>query len=70
MLQKHETDFVTSYKDHMLKVQIELMTFKKKSSDFYQNIKRDEKIKTLEKSIEWLRTESIELSKKNERLQK
>lgn len=70
MLQKHETDFVAAYKDHMLKVQFELIQFQKKSSEYYQMIKKNEKIKTLETSISWLREESINLSHKNEKLQK
>jgi hypothetical protein len=70
MLQKHETDFVAAYKDHMLKVQFELIQFQKKSSEYYQMIKKNEKIKNLESSISWLREESINLSHKNEALQK
>ena len=35
-------------------------------SDFYTNVKKNEKVQNLEKTIEWLRNESIDLSKKNE----
>lgn len=34
-IQKHETDFVTAYKEHMLKVQVELIHFKKRASEYY-----------------------------------
>lgn len=69
MMQKHEADFVAAYKDHMLKVQFELIQFQKKSSQFYQDVKKNEKIQTLEKSLEWLRTESVKLSEKVEHLE-
>ena len=35
IIQKHEADFISSYKEHMLKVQQELVQFKKKSSEYY-----------------------------------
>ena len=68
ILQNHQTDFVNAYKDHMLKVQFELIQFQKKSQEFYFTVKKSERIQNLEKTIEWLRTESMILSKKNEAL--
>jgi hypothetical protein len=61
-IQKHETDFITAYKDHMLKVQVELIHFKKKASEYYQNLKKDEKLKNLETTISWLKNESVRLA--------
>jgi predicted RNase H-like nuclease (RuvC/YqgF family) len=52
----------------MLKVQFELIQFQKKSQEFYFTVKKSERIQNLEKTIEWLRTESMILSKKNEAL--
>lgn len=62
IIQKHETDFMMSYKEHMLKVQTELVELKKRSSEYYQNMKKQEKIRMLEQSIGWLRDESIKLA--------
>jgi len=62
IIQKHEADFISSYKDHMLKVQIELLQFKKRSSEFFNNMRKDEKLKMLEQSVKWLRDELVALS--------
>lgn len=35
VIHKHKTDFTADYKEHMLKVQVELFTFKKKASEYY-----------------------------------
>jgi len=67
-IQKHEVDFITAYKDHMLKVQVELIHFQKKASEYYQNLKKDERIKNLETSITWLKNESVRLAGNIERL--
>ena len=62
IIQKHEADFVVSYKDHMVMIQKELAEFKKKSSVFYMNMKKSEKIKMLENSITWFREECIKMA--------
>ncbi len=62
IIQRHEQDFVTSYKDHMMKVQCELMLYKKKSAEFYNKMKKDERIKFLEHTISWFRDEAIKLA--------
>lgn len=68
ILQKHEADFIEAYKDHMLKVQVELLHFKKKSSDFFLEMKKNEKLKMLEHSVKWLRDESVTLASNIEEL--
>ena len=68
MIQKHETDYISAYKDHVLRVQVELIEFQKKASDYYQNLKKDEKLKNLEASIAWLRNESVRLAENIEKL--
>lgn len=62
IIQKHEADFVVSYKDHMVTIQKEMAEFKKKSSVFYMNMKKSEKIKMLENSITWFREECIKMA--------
>jgi hypothetical protein len=59
LLAKHEKDFITAYRDHMLKVQMELVQYKQKSTDFYLGMKENERNNFLEKSINWLRSESV-----------
>ena len=44
-----------SYKDHMVRVQQDLAEFKKKSSEYYMNMKKNEKIRMLESSISFFR---------------
>lgn len=41
---------------------MELFAFKKKASEYYQALMRDEKLKNLESSVSWLRNESIRLA--------
>lgn len=62
IIQKHEADYLNSYKEHMLRVQVEMKQFKKKSEDFYLNMKKTEKIQLLESSVNWFREESIRLA--------
>lgn len=68
MMQHYETDFVNAYKEHMMRVQCELIQFQKKSTEFYFTVKKSEKIQHLDKTIEWLRSESISLGHVNETL--
>lgn len=46
----------------MLKVQIELLHFKKRSSEFFNNMRKDEKLRMLEQSVKWLRDELVSLA--------
>ena len=46
----------------MLQVQLELAEFKKKSSDFYLNLKKSEKIRMLESALALFRGECIKLA--------
>ena len=62
IIQKHEADFVLSYKDHMLRVEQELAEFKQKSSEYYQYLKKSEKIRMLENTITFFREESIKMA--------
>ena len=62
IIQKHEADFVISYKDHMVRVQQDLAEFKKKSSEYYLNMKKNEKIRMLESSISFFRQECIKMA--------
>ena len=62
IIQKHEADFVVGYKDHMVMVQKQMAEFKKKSSDFYLNMKKNEKISMLENSITFFREECIKMA--------
>ena len=62
IIQKHEADFVVSYKEHMIKVQVELADFKKRSSNYYLNMKKSEKIRMLENSIAFFREECIKMA--------
>jgi len=46
----------------MLKVQIEMAEFKKKSSTYYLNMKKIEKIRLLETSVTFFREECIKMA--------
>lgn len=62
IIQKHQADFITSYKDHMVKVQLEMAEFRQKTSDFYLSMKKNEKIRLLESSITFFRDECIKMT--------
>lgn len=68
VIAKHQEKFTADYKEHMLKVQVQLFDFKKKASDYYQSLMKDEKFKNLEASVTWLRNESIRLAGSIDRL--
>ena len=50
------------YKDHMVRIQAEIAEFKHKSSEFYLNMKKSEKIRMLENSITFFREECIKMA--------
>ena len=70
IVQKHEADFIVTYKDHMMHVQLEMAEFKKKSSDFYLKMKKDEKIKMLEGSLGIYKSECTKMVATLDKLQK
>ena len=70
IVQKHEADFIVTYKDHMMHVQQEMAEFKKKSSDFYLKMKKDEKIKMLEGSLGIYKSECTKMVANLDKLQK
>ncbi len=47
----------------MVKVQCELIHLKKRNSDFYLKLRKDERQQYLERTIEWLRGEALSLAK-------
>lgn len=61
IIQKHEADFISSYKEHMLKVQQELVQFKKKSSQYYQDIKKDETILDLQAKLKKITKNAVNI---------
>jgi hypothetical protein len=63
IVEEHEKSYTVSYKDHMLRVQCELIDLKRKTSDYYVKLKRDERILFLESSIHWLRDEAFKLAR-------
>ena len=67
---KNEQAFLVSYKEHMLKVQMELLTMKRKTTNHYLNMKQDERVRFLEGSVQWMRTESMKLMKALEKARK
>lgn len=62
IIQKHQADFIASYKDHMVKVQMEMAQFRKKTSDYYLNMKKSEKIRLLEHSLSIFREGCIKMT--------
>lgn len=67
---KNEQAFLVSYKEHMLKVQMELLSMKRKTSDHYLNMKQDERVRFLEGSLQWIRAEAMKLMKALEKARK
>ncbi len=63
IVMEHETNYIMAYKDHMVKVQVELIDMKKRSSEHYLKMKNDERNKFLEGSIAWMRKEAMKLMK-------
>lgn len=65
---ENEKNYLTSYKEHMLKVQVELIHLKRKTSEQYNSWKKDQRLKFLEGSICWLRDEALKLATSLEEL--
>jgi hypothetical protein len=49
---------------------MELLTMKRKTSDHYMNMKKEERVRLLEGSVQWMRTEAMKLMKALERARK
>ncbi|CDW84646.1 UNKNOWN [Stylonychia lemnae] len=63
ILQKQEIDFLSAYRGHMMKVQREIIMFKKMLSEQQYRLKRDQTISGLKKQFHWFRDEALTLSK-------
>ena len=48
IIQTHENDFLAAYKEHMVKVQVEVMHAKKKTSNYYHEMRKNERMRFLE----------------------
>ena len=63
VLEKHEKDFLTAYRSHMMKVQKELDFLRSKADDQEANRRQDEKLLHLEQRLDWFRAEAVTLGK-------
>ena len=60
-MDKHEKDFLAAYRGHMLKVQKELAFLKKKANEQEFKLRKDDRIKNLEITLDWFRKEALNL---------
>ena len=67
---KHQEAYLVSYKEHMLKVQMELLNMKKRTTDYYLRMKKDDRVRFLEGSLHWVRSEAMKLMKALEKARK
>lgn len=70
VLARHEKDFLSAYRAHMYKVQRELQILKDRANVADSNLKRDNKINSLEAQLEWFREEAIRLGEASTTQQK
>ena len=63
VLEKNERDFLTAYRFHMLKVQNELLTLKKKANETELKGMQDSKLAELEKEVHTVQNECMEIRK-------
>jgi hypothetical protein len=61
VLQKHEQDFLNAFKIQMFNLHSQLKELKKKTDENEIRLKRDEKIKKMQESLEWFREEAVKL---------
>jgi murein L,D-transpeptidase YcbB/YkuD len=69
IVMEHETSYIMAYKEHMVKVQMELIDMKRKTTETYYRMKAEDRTKFLEGSIAWLRKEVMKLMRALERAQ-
>ena len=62
MLQRQQCDFVSAYKEHMQKVNLELINCKKKTSEFYLKMQEDERIAKADKQRQWFQKQSTKMA--------
>ncbi len=63
VLERHEKDFLSAYRGHMIKVQKELNYLRRKAKEQEIKLKKDERINNLQKSLDWFRKEALKLGK-------
>jgi hypothetical protein len=63
VLLKHEDDFLSAYKTHMMKVEKELFYLKNKATEQESRLAQDDRIVTLEKQQTWFADEMDKLRK-------
>ena len=64
---RHEEDFLTAYKTHMVKVEQQLQLLKDKAKEQENKLNNDERIVKMEKQLAWYRDEFSNLLKLKEK---